>query len=227
MWFTLRSTNYMRRWIALILFFPIAEIASGQDFRQVAEKMQEDFTNSKSLHVVMRVNVYENDRQADPVYSQRAEITRLDGNYLYLLNENEMLMNKGFIIMVDHQRRVIRMTSRDVTNEKEFERKTIDIDSIFNYINAAEYLGIKEGKSQYRMKLKDGEIEQVDLSFVNNEILSQINYLYKAGQIARVDFEIFDTVSKPDENIFSELRFISFNKKKPVPADLYKNYTLQ
>src|SRR5688572_25548178 len=95
-----------RTLITLALVFTTA-VLRAQDFRQLITAMREDYEQANTLQVVMEVSVYDSGQLEKPYYRQLVDIKREGSNYWYKVDNNEMLMNDKYLIVVDTEARQI------------------------------------------------------------------------------------------------------------------------
>jgi hypothetical protein len=220
--------NNMKKFGGLMGFVLCIVTANGQDFRDRISAIRKDQQKLVDVHVVMEIAVYENEASAEAVYKQVADIRRHGDNYWYQFDENEMLMNEKYLVMVNNQAQHISCSKRSLTGEKELHRDfEFNLDSILDLQGEIRFVGIEDQAEHYLVKQKTGEIQDMHF-FIDPESLSikGIEYLYKAGHYVRIRFLLFDKQPAFDVGTFSEARYFRKEEEKMIPADLYKNYNL-
>lgn len=212
--------------VACILFSVVR--LHAQDLHAALIKLKEQYKTVESLHIALRIEVFQDSASSKPYFIEQADIKRKGTNYRYTLLSNELLMNDHFMIVVDRNSKELLYSHRDLKSEAYFSGQIgINIDSVFTMLGDLVFIGRDHQRAHYRIKNKKSEIRQIDL-FLNEEkgYMEKIIYLYRGNQIASIKFEIFDVHPSFDENTFSETSFITITNGKVMTASDFRNYVL-
>lgn len=210
-------------------FFFAMGLLHAQDFEQLIREMRQDYEQSKSLQIVMEISVYDSGQLSQPYYQQVVDIKRDGNNYWYQVEENEMLMNDKYLIMVDKQSRQISYSKRSVEAEAELQKGyQFNLDSVFMKYEKPQYLGKEDNADHYLVLDKEGSIKEIHFYIVpETRILKQVSYRYREGQYASIRFIVFDKKASFDPETFSEARYVTKVDKKMVPSRYFKQYSLR
>jgi outer membrane lipoprotein-sorting protein len=201
--------------------------AGAQDFKTFIQDMRKDFSQWNAMHVVMDITVYDS-AESEPYYKQQVSIKRDGDNYWYQVEENEMLLNEKYLIMLDRESRQITCSKRSLEAEKELQRNIeFNVDSIFALYPSPEHLGTEDGVEHYRFLEKNGPIAEVHF-YVRKEQydLKKMEYKYRGGQFVSIQFVVFKKNVKFEPNTFSETRYVTEEKRTIRPGRFFHQYQL-
>jgi hypothetical protein len=218
----------MKKIIVLILLIN-ATIALGQDLKTALEQMRQEYTKAEKFHIVMTIQAFDNEQQHTAYYKAQANIYRDGNKYLYRFGANEMMMNDHYRIMIDWGSGEMIYDKRNLKAEAEAltGAGALDLDSIFRFYDAPQYIGNEDGIDQYRVKQKKGAIDQVDLYIrKSSQVLHAISYRYRDKQYVYIAFETFDLKPSIEAQTFDEKRYIVSVKGKLKPVGQYKNLAI-
>ena len=205
------------------LFIP----ADAQDFKAFIQEMRKDFSQWHAMHVVMDITVYDSAAN-EPYYKQQVSIKRDGDNYWYQVEENEMLLNEKYLIMLDREARQITCSKRSLEAEKELQRNIeFNVDSIFALYPSPEYMGTNDGAAHFKFVEKNGPIAEVHF-YVRKEhdYLKKMEYKYRGGQFASIQFVVFKKNVKFEPNTFSETQYVTEEKRTIRPGRFFHQYQL-
>jgi hypothetical protein len=200
----------------------------SQDFKTLVRQMRNDYEQCKTLHLVMELTVYDSAESA-PYYKQTIDIKRSGNNYWYQFEENELLLNDKYLVMVDNNARQISLSNRNPKTEAElYKSLQFNLDSIFSRYETFQYLGKEDGAEHYLVIEKNGPIEEVHF-FIQAEIheLKKMAYRYRQGHFVIISFNRFDKNVPFKADTFSESRYVTKVNEKIVPSSFYKQYRIQ
>ncbi len=194
------------------------------DYKDVIMGIQKRYGSIENAHIVMNIGVFQNAAATKPFYQQSVEIWRNGQNYLCRMNEQDMLMNEKYSILVDKMGKEIMCSSR--SGEEIFKDPVrASFDSLFAYIGHPVFIGRKDNIDHFRLSLAKGEIRELNL-FINNEsqLLTRVDYVYKDKQYARIDFSVFDTQPVIAAGTFDEAQYVLITKNGIQPSKKMSYY---
>jgi hypothetical protein len=176
----------------------------------------------------MEVSVYDSGQLAKAYYRQMVDIKREGSNYWYQVENNEMLMNEKYLIVVDNEARQISYSKRSIETEAELQKSyRFNLDSIFTQYEKPQFIGKEEGADHYLIPEKKGAIKEVHFYIVpETKKVKEIAYRYHEGQYATIRFIVFDTNPVFDADTFSASKYITEVNKKIVPSRFFRNFNL-
>lgn len=213
---------------------PSASLAQGvgsdatqpsADYKDVIAGIQKRYGSIENVHIVMNIGVFQNAASTKPVYQQSVEIWRNGQNYLCRMNEQDMLMNEKYSVLVDKMGKEIICSSRNVGEEVFKDPLRANLDSLFSYFGRPAFIGRKDNIDHFRLTFTKGDIRELNL-FVSNDskLLTRVDYVYKDKQYARIDFPVFDTQPIIAAGIFDEAQYISITKNGVQPSKKMSYY---
>lgn len=211
-----------------LLIVAVAGQTRAQDLKGALEKMQDVYSRSEKLHIIMEVKVFETLSEATPAFHEKADIKKENENYRYTFSSTEMLLNERYQIVVDKESRDIIINKRDLKIESQVKDVfKANLDSILTHYNAPEVLGDSAGATHYRLFQKHGLVDQIDLH-VDNElnILKKMEYRYRDGQFVSVVFEMFDTTPSFDEGVFDDKNYVLIAGGRVKPSARLQHYRI-
>jgi hypothetical protein len=213
--------------ITIALLF-VTAILQAQDFRQLITAMREDYEHANALQVVMEVSVYDSGELKKPYYQQLVDIKREGNNYWYQVENNEMLMNENYLIVVDKEARQISYSKRSIETEVELKKSyQFNLDSILTQYEKPQYLGKEEDADHYLIPEKKGPIKEVHFYIVpETRKVKEIAYRYREGQYATIRFIVFEKTIGFAADTFSESKYMTQVNETIVPSRFFKNYNL-
>ncbi|MEJ1241752.1 hypothetical protein WBG78_26645 [Chryseolinea sp. T2] len=213
-----------------ILFVSLLMLATGtttvaQDFKTVFAAMKEKHEHMNRFHVVMTVEAMDGEKEK-PFYSERFEMKKDDNHFLYGLSNSVVLLGDRHVIEIDKATESIVVNKRDIKIEKSLTRQIrFNLDSILTSYESPTYLGEKNGQYSYRLAVKEGSVNTIDLDVNKTSgLLSRIQYRYRDGQLVNIVFDVFDTQPVFAANTFSEDKFLVQEKGALQPVGDYKNF---
>jgi hypothetical protein len=212
--------------ILVLMLIAAGAVAQAQDLKAVLAQMREQYSNAEKFKVSMTIQAFDNDQQRNAFYKTEANILRDGNKYLYRFGTNEMMMNDHYRIMVDWSTGEMIYDKRNMKAEVDALTggAALNLDSIFRFYEAPEYIGNQNGIDQYRVKQKKGPIDQVDLYIKkSSNVLHAISYRYRDKQFVYITFETFDLKPSIEAQTFDEKRYIVSIKGKLKGVGLYKN----
>jgi hypothetical protein len=198
----------------------------AQNFREAMVNMRQRYAQSRQFHIRMDIQAHEAGAAASPFYRQQVQIFRDGDNYLYQLDDQDMLMNEEHFLMVNKASREIVCRPRNKRDEAELRARTgLNLDSLLALNGTPEYLGEQNGLQHYRFREKKGEIDQIDLYFSTADgLVRELAYHYRAGQSARIRFTRFDMQPAFGPGVFDEKRYVVAAQGKYKGAGGFGNY---
>lgn len=216
---------HIRYLLFLIYLMPL--LASGQDFRARMEALKAEYARLSNVHIEMEIKVFASE-ETEPLFVQNAIIKRQGELYYYRMGATEMVMNKKYILMVDESARQIVCTARSLKAEKAFDDPlTVNFDSLLLFYETPQLLNSEPNTERYKLSPKGGEILEATISIdLKQNIVTQIDYLYRVGHRAIIWFNKFDKDVIFTEADFSESRFVLEEKGHLKTTPLYSRFNL-
>jgi hypothetical protein len=179
------------------------------------------------MHVVMDVLVYDS-AATTPFYEQQVDIKRQDDNYWYKFEQNEMLMTEKYLIMLDRNARQITCSKRSLETESQLANHfRFDIDSILSLYPSPEYLGIEGNAEHFRFRQQDGPISEVHFYIIpDKQQLKKMEYSYRTGQLARIQFHVFRNDVAFEPETFAESNYVTIEKKSIRPSRYFQHFQM-
>jgi hypothetical protein len=209
------------------LFLLTASIAQAQDFKNILKEMREEYTRSATLRVAIELVVYDSAENV-PFYKQGMIVTRSGDNYRYEMEENEMLLNDKYLIMVDNASKQISFTHRNKAAEQEMQKALqFNPDSVLALYESFQYVGRADGAEHFYVKEKRGPIDEVHFYIMmETRKLTGMAYKYHGGQYASIRFHAFEKDVVFGADTFSESRYVTMVNKKMMPSPSYRQYKI-
>jgi len=209
------------------MLFLFTGFLQAQDFKQLMKEMRKEYEQSRALQVVMEIKVYDSAQLSLPYYQQTVDVRRDGNNYWYQVEENEMLLNEKYLVMVDKQSRQISYSNRSLQAEKELQKNfQFNLDSLLTQYETPRYLG-KAGDAEHYLVKEKGPIEEIHFHIIpQGHILKKIEYKYREGQYVSIVFLMFDRHPLFKADTFSETRYVVKVNNKMVPSRFFKQYEI-
>lgn len=218
------------RKITIILLVSFLMVGTGiaiqaQDFKTVFAAMKEKHEHMNIFHVVMQVEAKDNER-AKPFYNERFEIKKDDNHFWYALSSSIILLGDRHVIEIDKKTRSMVVNKRDLKIEKSLARQIrFNLDSMLSFYETPTYLGEKDGQYSYRLAVKEGPVNTIELDVNKTSgLLSRIQYRYRDSQLVTIVFDVFDTQPVFAANTFAEENFLRQEKGTMLPVGDYKEF---
>lgn len=200
--------------------------SSGQDFKNTLEQMRSVYEQMNGLHIKMLVTAYEGKDNKGVIYQLKVDIKKKGNDYLYQYDNNTMLMNERYIIMVDGDSYEMICSRRNSSMSSGATKLfNFDMDSILSFYEEPKYLGRIEKVEYYQVDQKIGAVSQVDLAIdTQTKLIKNMAYQYRQGPYVKIEFNLFDGSPSFRDDTFNEGRFISINNGKLIASETYQNY---
>jgi hypothetical protein len=198
----------------------------AQHLRASLARMQKMYSQSERLHIVMRIEAFENASAKEPHYRQEADIKKEGGNYHYLFGTTEMLLNKRLMVMVDKAARTLMYQPRGTKAETQaFGPGAMNMDSLFRFYEDPQYLGRKGAADQYRVMQKKGPVDAIELDIHSaSGLLTRLQYHYRKGPVVVIHFLVFDCAPQFKSGQFDENKYVVAEAGKVKAAAPFRNY---
>jgi hypothetical protein len=200
----------------------------AQNLRESLARMQKMYSQSKRLHIVMRIEAFENATMKVPHYRQEADIKKEGSNYHYLFGATEMLLNGRLMLMVDKDARTLMYQPRGTKVETHaFGPAARNLDSLFRFYEDPQYLGRKGATDQYQVIQKKGPVDKIELDIHSTSgLLVRLQYHYREGPVVVIRFLEFDPAPQFEAGEFDENRYVVTEAGKYKAAAAFSNYHL-
>lgn len=211
----------------LFMVMLTGKLAFAQEYKHDFEALRKKNSNASKMHIVMRVDAYNEQSSQVPFYSQKANIKRLGTNYSYRYDNTEMLMNDKYLILVDYENREIICSSRDVKGESEFfAPMNFNVDSMLSVYGYPKLVGRDGSVVNYQFN-QNNEIQTIDLFIDSVKVeLNKIVYRYSDGQVVIIRFEKFNINPQLDESDFEEDSYVIKVEGKLRPSPTFANFSI-
>jgi len=222
----LRQTYFHTSILAFCIFFTLNAQLQAQDLFESLRQMREAYALNDDLHVQMKIRVYENATDATPYFTNEAIVKKKANNYFYRYAENEVLINDNLLLVIDREHKTIACQKRDVAGEQAFYPQPIlEFDGLLQHYETPVYLGNKGGLDHYQLIQKQGEIAKINLVLDPQTLLvKQLDYHYKSGQWAVIEFTTFEVNPHFSSQTFSENQYLVRRDQQWEPSNSYKSY---
>jgi hypothetical protein len=221
------NIQWLRVILAVCFMFSALSMARAQDFKQALFGMREKYKGLEKVRIVMHVRVAE-EGSASAFYDEMVEIIKDRHHYLYRFGGQDMLMNEHYMVMVDRSSREIVCSQRDLKSEALFLPKDpfqANLDSLFSFYGQPQYMGRKEQTDHYRLPLKSGEVTGIDLFIdTGSNLFRKVQYQYRDGQVAVIDFNVFDVNPVFEAGLFDERQYVTVSGTDVKPSKNFQNY---
>jgi hypothetical protein len=219
--------QWLRVTLAVCFMFSALSMVRAQDFKQALLGMREKYKALEKVRIVMHVRVAE-EGSATAFYDEMVEIIKDHHNYLYRFGAQDMLMNEKYLVMVDRSSREIVCSRRDLKNEALYLPKDpfqANLDSLFAFYGQPQYMGRKNQTDHYRLPLKSGEVTGIDLFIdLRSNLFHKLQYQYRDGQVAVIDFNVFDVSPEFEAGLFDERQYVTVSGTDVKPSKNFLNY---
>jgi len=237
--FFVKSLPCLMRWVRVVGFMICVPAGAAQaqtgsapqpaiDYKEVITEMQKRYGSVEKAHIVMKIGVFPSATSSKAFYQQSVEIWRDKQNYLCRMNEQDMLMNEKYLVLVDKTGREIICSNRNTSDENAFnDPLRANLDSLFSYYGRPAFVERKENINHFKLSLTKGELREVDL-FIHNDskLLTRVDYIYKDKQYARIDFAVFDTQPTIIPGTFDESQYVLITKSGMQPSKKMSHYRI-
>lgn len=213
--------------LTLLLLF-MACSASGQNFKSEIETIKKSFENTNALHLVMKIQIFDDSVSAKASFIEKVDIKRQENNFRYVMNAYEMLMNETYLIVVNKDASELMYTVRDLKTEKLLQSQfNLNMDTVFNILGTPEFVAKKGNADHYVLKRKTGSIRQIDF-FLNKEkkIMERVEYRYRENQVVFIEFELFDAAPAFDDKTFVTSNYLIFSGREIKTSPAFANYKI-
>jgi hypothetical protein len=215
-------------YLLLLTGFLIHPCGQAQHLRASLAQMQKMYSQSDRLHIVMRIEAFENASVKKPHYQQEADIKKEGSNYHYLFGTTEMLLNGRLMVMVDKAARTLMYQQRGTKAETQaFGPGAMNLDSLFRFYEDPQYLGRKGAADQYRVIQKKGPVDEIELDIHSTSgLLTRMQYHYRKGPVVVIHFLVFDPKPQFEAGQFDESKYVVAEAGKFKAAAPFRNYHL-
>ena len=206
----------------------VASLLSAQDFKQALLKMQKEYGDAERIHIVMSIKAFDKKTSTDPFYVQKAEIKKDSQNYFYRFGVNDMLMNRSYLIMVDHSAKQITFSKSNLASGTPFKDPfKMNLDSLLIAYGKSSYLGKNDSLDHYQIVHSKGTVKQTDMYFsTQTSLLRKVEYSYAGDQRVSIDFDLFDKQAEFAPDTFNEERYMVRLNDKLIPSQAYLHYKI-
>ena len=205
--------------------------ATGQSFEQDMAAMNAVYKDVDALYVELENSVWEDQKRAQ---QQAAVISKKNGAYLYEMKEATMLINKQYILMINHLNKTIvydKWTKKKAAALAQQQIPTAaDLKAQYPSIT---YVGQQDDQKKYRLENEQQQMSKVEVSFeAATGFMRKIRYYYNPALVHKnIYTELHLKVIQPnpsfEANTFSEQRFITKVNGQFKGVGKYRAYSVQ
>lgn len=214
----LKKQIKMARLFLLVICCNILSIELwGQDLKQDLAKMQSLYQINSNIHLKMYAEVYDlnqNSSKAEVRYEGELKIG--DNQYFYEQDENLMLTNGNYMLVVNKGDKWIALKKQEVSTPKvdinELLFSTVNLDSLMTVYSSIEYKGVDHYGKLYEIKIAEGPTTWMKLWMTKDHHLKRMEYNY--------DIPMYDQKVKTVLH-FSHIKFNSDFTKTTFSIDPY------
>lgn len=206
-----------------------ASIAFAQDFKKSIQDLQNGFKEVQNLHIIMEVKIYETHGAKEVYFQQKVEISKAGEAYFYQYGTTEMLQNKRYLLMVDHQlKEMVVQVQSSQTPQEMAPMFQMGIDSALAHFDEPQLMERKANMARYRLIPKSKTLDWMELSINEQDhVIRQMCYKYPTGEFVQIDFTVFDKSPVFEKGLFNESRYLAVQNKTFVAQGNYKTYLIK
>lgn len=212
-----------------VIFF--TNLSIGQDLYADLKKMQEKMLQMDELSMKMDVLVK---GKKSSIYDESIEFHKKAGIIYYGLNEIELLMDKEYIIMVNHNDRSIVVTPNERKGKME-DMLPEQFTQLKNSLSMSDTIRLiasdaKLGTKTYDILYGSGLIDRIEISFEKSGLMKSVEYSYRdksneMGELAMIKIKNSLTLTKSIE-AFTVAHYFKLTDSGFIASENYKGYSL-
>lgn len=208
-------------------------VLSAQDLKADFAKMQQAYLEAETFSSTMRMKVYEGESRSTTVMTKTAKLKRSGDQYWYKVDQQTMVMNQKYMLMINGDQKVIVYGKRG--EEAFFNPATVqlpDLEEWMERYESIEFNGTKEGVKHYSIQVEEGAVSNIELyidatTFLIKKMIYDYKVpAYKQNNTIEVVFTEFDLNPKFEKNQFSEKNYVQNLKGELKTTESYSNYRL-
>ncbi|BDS15669.1 LolA family protein [Aureispira anguillae] len=218
------------RLLILILAFSV-QWALGQSLKDDLDRMYKVYENQSDLYAKIESVVYEDGNEK---MTKKMTIKKKGGQYLYEMEEQSMLINDKYLVVVDHRNKQISYDKWSEHQANMLAKMYIPLGKdLLEKYPKTEYRGEKSGIRQYSLYNDKVQMSRLDIFFdTKTGLVSQTRHYYNPKLVKNnvyidMHFKEVDTQPNLSDNAFSEKQFLNITSKGVTAIDKYKTYKLQ
>lgn len=221
----------MRILLKILLWSALVSPLYGQSFEQDMATMKTAYSDVASLYVEMENSVWQDQKMGR---QQKARISKKGELYLYEMDEATMLINKKYILMINHTTKTIICNPWTKEKAKQLAQQHIptakDLKAQYPSIT---YLGQQDQYKKYQLENKDLQMSKIEVSFEpNTGYIRKMRYYYnpllvEKSTYTEMHLKVIQTNPSFDATTFSEHRFVTKTSKGFKGVGDYQSYTVQ
>lgn len=203
----------------------------AQSFENDMLTMQKAYADVSNLYLEMENTIW---KDAVIAKEQKAKIYKKGALYLYEIEDATMLINKEYILMIDHLSKTIIYDKWTEEQAKALMQQHIptlsDIEK--NYPSII-YNGEQNNHRKYTLENKEVQLSKVEISFeLKTGFMRKVRYYYNPKFIDKevyteLKMNVIDTSPSFESSTFSEKRFVTQKDHKFRGTGKYSSYTVQ
>jgi hypothetical protein len=231
--------------ISIIIGLCYCGIVQGQDFKQDIEKINATYQSATRFQMEMDYNLYVSHHSTKVYESTSALIFKDKYGYYSKMFEQEMIINKDYVILLDHDSELFMIDRFQQSQINKAEQELISNDSLMNLLKtmitetSPAIQEVKASPGKYIVIYNYGELEKMELNFNTTSYQFEKVIMYYRDAMPILDkqspqkprleivYRKFDTDPIIPNDLFSEKKYarIDFNKSLS-PKGKMKNYTV-
>lgn len=226
----------MMKSLYYILLFLLCSKLVGQNPKEDFKKINKNYSEMKKVSFNVRYELFfDNSKSASD--KQESLYKRNHDNYLVKNEDNEVLINGKYIIVIDKESKVV-IVDISKFNNNPLNPLNLDIDSIFHFYEKVVFYktGVSNELNAYTFHLKDGPYTTIDIVFdpntflikeminVYREKMPDENDVERKAKLKTTFYNVnVNPVSKDD---FDESKYLIYKNKKIILTTAYSTYKL-
>jgi hypothetical protein len=214
--------------VAACFLMPVSSLFAQQEFKDRIKAIQQEYRATTSVHIIMDVRVMETEDAKTPYYQEKAVVKKDGENYFYRISGMEMLITKAYIILVNEKSRTINCTKRDLKGEAELKDPfSSNLDSLLSFYGNPVLTSKENGVEHFTLTQSDGPILTMELYISEaDNMIKRLDYRYEDGQLAVIEFKLFDRKPVFGKEEFRENKYFTEQKGLLKLSESYSRFGL-
>lgn len=215
-----------------ILFFLLLllQTSYAQSAKEDLTRMYELYHGVKDIYLEVENKTYKGDKV---MASQAAKIYKKGGSYLYEMGKVSMLVNKKYILLVNHESRMMVCNKWTKAKATELEKMAVpSMEDLLSKYPTVNYLGRSGGQKHYSFENSKQALSKIEVFFEQKTGAAKRTVYHRNPKLVKGDIKMELLIEKLELNpsfsaqTFSEKQFIQEQGGKLRPSSRYKNYTI-
>lgn len=202
----------------------------AQSVEEDLKRLYKNFDGAENLYFELENRIVKGEELG---FEQKGKVYKKGDYYAYRMGDYELLVNKRYILIIDHSQRTIVCNSWSKAQADRLRAKKMPtVEDLLERYPTVHYHGIKDGYKHYTFKNEKESLYKVDIFFeVASGFAKKTVYHYHpnlaaAGAEIRMSLPVIDTDPSFPKGIFSERQFIVERNGQLQPTSRYAQYTV-